>query len=209
MDANGHLPANVTGNAATAAVATTAGNCTGNAATATRLSTPRKINGIAFDGTSDISILASMPYICFTEEKNMGEQVGADAGWQTRVFNTVRHDDTQQCYTDSYGWLHIPAGTYMVRISVPGFGVGRHVAWFDGLVGTSEYSYPEYPAQTRSIITGKVTITSMSMATGTEVWHRCEKARSINGRGVSNTSTDANGNSMNSIYSIAEFWKVG
>jgi hypothetical protein len=35
------------------------GSVTGNAATATALATPRTINGVAFDGTSNISITAT------------------------------------------------------------------------------------------------------------------------------------------------------
>lgn len=46
---------NTTGNAATATTASTAGTAT----TATKLATPRNINGIAFDGSGDITISAS------------------------------------------------------------------------------------------------------------------------------------------------------
>ena len=35
------------------------GNVSGNASTATRLETPRNINGVAFDGTSDITVVAT------------------------------------------------------------------------------------------------------------------------------------------------------
>ena len=44
---------NTTGNASTSTT------CTGNAATATKLQTARKINGVAFDGTQDITVEAS------------------------------------------------------------------------------------------------------------------------------------------------------
>jgi uncharacterized protein (TIGR02145 family) len=49
----------ITGNAATATSATTAGTATttiGNAGTATKLATPRNINGVAFDGSGDITV---------------------------------------------------------------------------------------------------------------------------------------------------------
>ena len=55
---NGTVPTwnqNTTGNAATATTATTAGTAT----TATKLSTARNINGVAFDGSEDITITAS------------------------------------------------------------------------------------------------------------------------------------------------------
>ena len=48
---------NITGNAATATIATTAINAN-NASSTIKLATPRNINGVAFDGTSDITIVA-------------------------------------------------------------------------------------------------------------------------------------------------------
>jgi len=47
--------------ATTADSATTAESCTGNAATATKLETTRTINGVAFDGTADITITTGIP----------------------------------------------------------------------------------------------------------------------------------------------------
>ena len=55
------LNQNTTGNAATATTATTAGTATttsGNAGTATKLATARTINGVAFDGSGDITVTA-------------------------------------------------------------------------------------------------------------------------------------------------------
>lgn len=49
----GTITANLSGNA------TTATNTTGNSATATRLQTPRNINGVAFDGSANITIADS------------------------------------------------------------------------------------------------------------------------------------------------------
>ena len=51
----------ITGNAATATTATTAGTATtttGNAGSATKLATARNINGVAFDGSGDITVTA-------------------------------------------------------------------------------------------------------------------------------------------------------
>ena len=66
---NGALTGNVTGNCSgssgsctgNAATATTAKACTGNAASATKLQTARTINGIAFDGTANITIPVTAP----------------------------------------------------------------------------------------------------------------------------------------------------
>ena len=59
--AAGTISANLTGNVT--------GNVTGNAGTATRLQTPRTINGVAFDGTANITIEANDP--------NSGAPVGS------------------------------------------------------------------------------------------------------------------------------------
>jgi hypothetical protein len=48
-----------TGNSATA---TSSGSCTGNSETATKLQTARTINGVAFDGTTDITIPSEPAY---------------------------------------------------------------------------------------------------------------------------------------------------
>jgi hypothetical protein len=56
------IAGSVTGNAATASTATTAGTAsttTGNAGTATKLATARNINGVAFDGSGDITITST------------------------------------------------------------------------------------------------------------------------------------------------------
>lgn len=50
------LDARYLGIGANAVSATTAGSTTGNAATATKLATPRNINGVAFDGSANITI---------------------------------------------------------------------------------------------------------------------------------------------------------
>ncbi len=51
---SGSLTGNVTGNCSGSS-----GSCTGNAATATKLATARKINGVAFDGSGDITVADS------------------------------------------------------------------------------------------------------------------------------------------------------
>lgn len=54
-NASGLWGINISGNAATATTAGTAGSTTGNAGTATALQTPRNINGTPFDGSADIT----------------------------------------------------------------------------------------------------------------------------------------------------------
>lgn len=63
-DVTGNLTGNVTGDVTgnvTGNVSGSSGSTTGNAATATALQTARAINGVAFDGTADITIPAGNP----------------------------------------------------------------------------------------------------------------------------------------------------
>ncbi|MHA8083725.1 Lcl domain-containing protein [Aquirufa sp. A-Brett2-15D] len=53
------IAGSITGNAATATTAGTATTTTGNAGTATKLATARNINGVAFDGSTDITITST------------------------------------------------------------------------------------------------------------------------------------------------------
>jgi hypothetical protein len=64
---------NTTGNAATATTATSAGTATtttGNAGTATKLATARNINGVAFDGSGDITVTADAETLTGTTLKS-------------------------------------------------------------------------------------------------------------------------------------------
>jgi hypothetical protein len=67
------IAGSITGNAGTATTATTAGTATtttGNAGTATKLATARNINGVAFDGTADITAPAAAETLTGTTLKS-------------------------------------------------------------------------------------------------------------------------------------------
>lgn len=92
--------ADCTGNSATATLAATATNalaCSGNSATATALQTSRNINGIAFNGTADITITADAPTANYgrytpavSNQVNVAStSISANAGLWQRVGNIV------------------------------------------------------------------------------------------------------------------------
>ena len=72
------------------------GQVTGNASTATRLQTPRAINGVSFDGSSDITINANDP-------SKVPSSGGSMSGYLTLVGNPVNglHAATKQ-YVDTF-----------------------------------------------------------------------------------------------------------
>lgn len=73
----GTISANVIGNTNGIHTGNVVGNVSGNAGTATRLQTPRTINGVAFDGTDNITIEANDP--------NSGAPVGSILYYPTSV----------------------------------------------------------------------------------------------------------------------------
>ncbi len=71
FDGTANISIAVTSLDATALTGTAAVNTTGNAATATKLQTPRTINGVAFDGTANVTIDAGMKFDNVTASKTM------------------------------------------------------------------------------------------------------------------------------------------
>ena len=63
------------------------GGVTGNAGSATELATPRKINGVAFDGTADISVLAS-------NNSDLIHKSGDETSTGTKTFESVVVSET-------------------------------------------------------------------------------------------------------------------
>lgn len=74
--AAGTITAALSGNAATA---TTAAACSGNAATATKLATARTINGVAFDGTANITLATGVTSTVAISQGGTGATTAADA----------------------------------------------------------------------------------------------------------------------------------
>ncbi|GEM_PF-1479013 len=107
----------ITGNAATATSATTATTATsaGTASIATKLATARNINGVAFDGSGDITISTGVPYSGATMPVNLGNfdlvvngiSVGKGAG-SLYVSNTII--GSQALSNNTWGSANIAIG---------------------------------------------------------------------------------------------------
>ena len=101
----GTITANLTGNVNGNLTGNVTGSVTGNAGTATRLQTARTINGVSFDGTSNITVQATDP----TKVRLSGDSM---TGFLTLHSNPVanNHAATKQ-YVDSVT-LGIPTSLY-------------------------------------------------------------------------------------------------
>ena len=71
FDGSSNISIAVTSLNATSLTGTASVNTTGNAGTATKLQTPRTINGVAFDGSANITIDAAMKFENLTANKTM------------------------------------------------------------------------------------------------------------------------------------------
>lgn len=145
-----------------------------------------------------------------TKAKNSGGG-NSVAGWQIRTLNTEDSDSDGIC-TLSSNQVTLDAGTYECYISAPaGFGLTHHaVLWnaTDSVVvlnGTTEYTTNTNAAMTRSVINGRFTIAASKAL---EVRHYTAQVIS-SGLGVAGNINDPGGASLNEVYTIAEFRKVG
>ena len=116
----GNITANITGN-----VSGSSGSTTGNAATATKLATARNINGVAFDGSADITIaatniaggtLGAIPYqsaantttiLTASTTANKVLMSGASAApvWSTPTFPNVSVTSRKIIVSDGTNWV--------------------------------------------------------------------------------------------------------
>lgn len=127
--------------------------------------------------------------------------------WQTRDLNTVVANTISGASLGS-NQLTLPAGTYWVNASAPGYRVDAHQAQLYNttssavvLLGTTEYSTKTVAAnnQTRSFISGTFVLSGTAVL---ELRHRCGATSGAdNGLGVSNDFGDQ-------VYSELTAWKV-
>lgn len=125
--------------------------------------------------------------------------------WVTRILNT-QTGDTGFCSLSSNQFTLQP-GTYNIEFTVPAYKTNQHKAKLrnitdstDELIGTSEYALGNVSGdQTRSKITGRITITS---AKTFEIQHRCTTTNGIDGAGVVSTF------SVDEIYTEGKIDKI-
>jgi hypothetical protein len=125
---------------------------------------------------------------------------GAD---RTRTLNTAVTNTITGASLAS-NQVTLPAGTYIVVASVPGFEVESHRAWLYNitaaattLLGSSEFSAH---TSSNSNIYGVFTVAG---ATVFEIRHRCSVTKATDGFGAA-----ANFNSANEVYTNALFVKI-
>ena len=147
-------------------------------------------------------------YICILDQKAQNTASGTftSGAWRTRDLNTEQSDTGNHASVAS-NQITLAAGTYIAKISCPGWAVLAHKAKLynvtdasDVLFGTSSYATLGSAAYgiDRSVISGKFTIATSKVF---EVQHMCELTSTIEGFGPKT-------NYAVEIYTVAEFWKV-
>jgi len=126
--------------------------------------------------------------------------------WRTRDINTEDSDVYSICSIGS-NQITLEAGTYLCSIIVPAYNVGRNVARLYNIsdtsvaiIGTVGYSATIYGGFSHSIIKGLFTIAAQKIF---EVQHYSLNSATTSGFGL---STNISG--VNSIYTVAEFWRM-
>lgn len=143
------------------------GNITGNAATATKLATARKINGVAFDGTADITVSASASWSTLSGKPSIDEggtiysiQEGCDTvatgiaahaqgvgtisegiGSHSEGSDTKAIGDfshAEGCYSIASGAASHAEGCRLTDGKQIAYGKGSHVEGIDCVAGTPE-----------------------------------------------------------------------
>lgn len=163
-------------------------------------------NGYIFKARTPLFNLGNTPYIRLHDAKGIGIDGGTftSGAWQKR---TVTEDkDTGNNVSVASSVLTLEAGTYRCLIRCPAFAVNQHQTRLrntsDGItvtIGSSEDTFNSDSVVTNSIIQDRFTITTQK---DFEIQHRCVMTKTTNGFGVSN-------NFRSSLYTVAEFWKVG
>lgn len=126
------------------------------------------------------------------DEKASGTDGGAfnNGAWQTRTLNTTSTNTISGASLAS-NQITLPAGTFEIDASAPGFLVREHKVRLqnitDGttvLVGTSEFTLNTDTVQTRSTVKGRFTLAGSKVL---ELQHRCNTTRAGNGFGAASS----------------------
>lgn len=166
------------------------------------------IGPLGLPGLVSATVTGSQPYMCFQDQKPSGTSGGTftSGSWQTRTLNAVMSNDMNIAVLSS-NQITLPAGTYRVFIAVPAFFVVNHKARLRSitlgntlLVGTSETAQATGGTATKSIIAGKIALTSTQVL---EVQHQCQTTSSGTGFGQASSFGELE------IYTVAEFTLVG
>jgi len=131
---------------------------------------------------------------------------GATTGsFITRTLNTedIDADNIVSLASDQFT---LGSGTYEIRASAPGYRVDRHKAVLynvtdsaNTIIGTSENCSNQDDVQTRSLVSGRFTISGTKVF---EIRQRFQTGQATNGLGLEN------GFGVSEVYTVVELWKV-
>ena len=154
------------------------------------------------------------PFLHIQDQKPQGTHGGTfTAGaWQTRDLNTVL-TNTITGASLAANQITLPAGTYYVEASAPGFYCRSHQTKLrritetasDILIGSSMYVFEDSSNSARAMVVtlSKINgIINSSAEAGFELQHRCEQTRTSNGFGRA-------GDFTTEVYSDIRIWRIG
>jgi hypothetical protein len=110
-------------------------NISGNAATATALQTPRTINGVAFDGTSNITITAVAGNHASTHGNGGADEITIDASQVTTGTLTLARNTT----LTRGGFLTSDDGVNVIERTITGIGSKRILGIYPSVGGNTLY----------------------------------------------------------------------
>jgi hypothetical protein len=185
----------------------------GKQATLVNTTNIKSINGSSILGSGDLTVSggASDARVVVRDEQTTGTSGGTVSSantWVTRVLNTVVSNAVSGASLSSNS-VTLPAGTYVVTATAPGYRMNSHKARLYNvtasavlLQGSSEIANAaDYPVQSASVITGQFTLATSSAV-------RIEHWSSSTGGGAG-YGVAVGGGSGVEVYTQATFQKVG
>lgn len=146
-------------------------------------------------------------YLVHLQDQKAKDAQGGEltsGAWRTRELNKKLTDEIGVTLSSNQ-IQDLPAGTYFIEASIPGYKIKSHKTRLQNitdstetLVGTSEFADDTVAVQTRSVITGRFSISADKTF---EIQHRCQITKSVNGLGVSSGWTTE-------VYVDVKIWKV-
>lgn len=165
------------------------------------------------DGSGNLAF-ATLPtsgkfasYAIIADQKATNATGGSSStgSFNTRDLNTELADP-DGIVSISSNQFTLQAGSYLIKASAPAFKAQRHQIILQNItdssvsiVGSCEYNDNSAQVQTRSFLTGRVTISAAKVF---EIRHRIDNAESTFGLGV-----ECNFDTLASIYTIVEIFK--
>jgi hypothetical protein len=145
---------------------------------------------LAVTGASTFTGLMTgrIPLLHVRDEKADNTDGGTftSGAWRTRTLNTEVTNEISGASLAA-NQITLPAGTYEIEASAPGFNCGDHKAKLcnltdtaDTLVGTSESAGAANNSNGRSLVRGRFTIAGAKVF---ELQHRCSSSQATNGLG--------------------------